>query len=65
MDPKTPAGAISNDDGGSDQAWHEEIEQRVASLENGSAVPVAWEDVQARIARRLIHFCTSSSPALL
>ncbi|MGA7885494.1 MAG: addiction module protein [Acidobacteriaceae bacterium] len=36
-----------------EQAWREEIEQRVASLENGSAVPVAWEDVQARIARRL------------
>ena len=40
-------------DGDAEQAWREEIEQRVASLEDGSAIPVPWEDVQTRIARRL------------
>lgn len=40
-------------DADAEQAWREEIEQRVASLENGSAIPVSWEDVKVRIARRL------------
>jgi putative addiction module component (TIGR02574 family) len=43
-------GAVDPD---AEQAWRDEIEQRVASLESGSVSPVAWEDVQARIARRL------------
>ena len=36
-----------------EQAWREEIEQRMASLEQGTAQTVAWEDVKARLAKRL------------
>jgi putative addiction module component (TIGR02574 family) len=30
-----------------EQAWREEIEQRIASIENGSATPVPWDDIEA------------------
>jgi putative addiction module component (TIGR02574 family) len=37
----------------SEQAWREEIERRVSSIEGGSASLIPWEEVQERIARRL------------
>lgn len=36
-----------------EQAWREEIERRMASLEQGTAKTIAWEDVKARLAKRL------------
>jgi len=42
----------TNVDADAEQAWREEIEQRVSSIEDGSASLVPWEEVKARIARR-------------
>jgi putative addiction module component (TIGR02574 family) len=36
-----------------EQAWREEIERRMASIENGMAETVAWEDVRERLRSRL------------
>lgn len=35
-----------------EQAWREEIERRVESVRNGTAMLVPWEDVQARLLNR-------------
>jgi putative addiction module component (TIGR02574 family) len=40
-------------DADAEQAWREEIERRVGSVEDASVRLVPWKDVQARIARRL------------
>lgn len=36
-----------------EQAWREEIERRMASLEQGTARTVSWEDVRAQLVKRL------------
>lgn len=36
-----------------EQAWRHEIERRIVSLDEGSAKLVPWEDVHARLSRRL------------
>jgi putative addiction module component (TIGR02574 family) len=36
-----------------EQAWREEIERRIASIDEGTAKLVPWADVYARLKRRL------------
>jgi putative addiction module component (TIGR02574 family) len=36
-----------------EQAWQEEIQKRMASIEDGTAEMISWEDVQAQLLRRL------------
>lgn len=36
-----------------EQAWQKEIEKRMASIEDGTAETISWEDVQAKILRQL------------
>lgn len=36
-----------------EQAWQEEIQKRMASIEDGTAETISWEDVQAQLLRRL------------
>jgi len=36
-----------------EQAWQDEIEQRIESVRNGTAEMVPWEEVQARLLSRL------------
>ena len=42
-------------DAGAEQAWREEIERRIVSIDEGTARLVPWEDVHARLNRRLGH----------
>jgi putative addiction module component (TIGR02574 family) len=47
-------GSLDTDvDVDAEQAWREEIEKRVASLNDGTATLIPWEDVQRRLANRL------------
>jgi len=36
-----------------DQPWRDEIERRIVSLDEGTAKLVPWEEVRARLSRRL------------
>jgi putative addiction module component (TIGR02574 family) len=36
-----------------ERAWREEIEQRAASIDAGTAILIPWEEVQARLRERL------------
>lgn len=36
-----------------ERAWQMEIEKRMASIEDGTAETISWEDVQAQLLRRL------------
>ena len=38
-------------DPGAEEAWAQEIKQRVASIRSGEAVGIPWEEIQAEIAR--------------
>jgi putative addiction module component (TIGR02574 family) len=40
-------------DAGAEQAWREEIERRIVSIDEGTAKLVPWEEVHARLSRRL------------
>lgn len=40
-------------DAGAEQAWREEIERRIVSIDEGTAKLVPWDDVYARLNRRL------------
>jgi putative addiction module component (TIGR02574 family) len=40
-------------DADAEEAWREEIERRIASLDRGTAQLVPWEEVQARLLHRL------------
>jgi putative addiction module component (TIGR02574 family) len=40
-------------DEGVEQAWRDEIERRIVSIDEGTAKLVPWEDVYARLRRRL------------
>lgn len=48
---KSPHDASDTHDVG--QAWREEIERRIASIEEGAAKLVPWDEVYARLIRRL------------
>lgn len=41
-------------DTGAEQAWREEIERRIVSIDEGTAKLVPWDDVYARLNRRLL-----------
>lgn len=36
-----------------ERAWREEIEQRAAAIDAGTAILIPWEEVQARLTERL------------
>ncbi|MGB9144190.1 MAG: addiction module protein [Acidobacteriaceae bacterium] len=38
---------------GAELAWRDEIERRIVSIDEGSAKLVPWDDVYARLNRRL------------
>jgi len=42
-------------DADAEQLWREEIERRVASMNDGSVQLVPWHEVQARLRARLQH----------
>jgi len=48
---KSPQGA--SDNSGAEQAWRDEIERRIVSIDEETAKLVPWDDVYARLARRL------------
>lgn len=41
-------------DPGAEEAWAEEIERRVESLENGTAELESWEEVKRRIEKEIL-----------
>jgi putative addiction module component (TIGR02574 family) len=36
-----------------EQAWHEEIDRRLASLDGGTAQPIAWDAVRTKLSDQL------------
>ena len=40
-------------DAGVESAWREEIERRIVSIDEGTAKLVPWEEIHARLNRRL------------
>ncbi len=38
-----------------ENAWQQEISRRIADLDSGKVKTVPWDEVRARISRRLIH----------
>jgi putative addiction module component (TIGR02574 family) len=36
-----------------EQAWHKEIEQRLASIDDGTVKLISWDDAQAQLLHKL------------
>jgi putative addiction module component (TIGR02574 family) len=36
-----------------ERAWHEEIDRRLASLDEGTAQPIPWDEVRAKLSGQL------------
>ena len=46
-----------------EQAWRKEIEPRIDSIDNGTAKLVPWDEVNARLIRRIQQRTDSEQPS--